>query len=413
MALRILLPGYSTDLVDALDRLVPPGSVTVLEEKEVFSARELGARAGTSASVAEVLFADYIQAEDYREVAAAAHAAHPFDVVLPGTEYAVPAAAELAAAFGLPGASPAAARTFRDKVLLRHAADRAGLAGPRWWEVGDPAEVRAAVERLPGGAVLKPADRAGSLGVQFIDRDTDLDGAWAFARDDRVDPMLCARPLRRRFLLEERLRGPEVSVECLVRDHEVIFVNVTDKLVWSGRHPVEQGHDVPSRRPAGDLAALDAATRSMVAATGFDTGVLHAEWILTTGGPALVECAARAPGDNIIGLVDLAYGVDLVGLLVALLAGREVALPDKARCGASIRFLHPAPGRIEAVHGLDEARAVPGVEKVVVKGEPGTEVRPLRSSWDRIGYVLARADAPEAAARAADRAAAAIRVETR
>lgn len=41
------------------------------------------------------------------------------------------------------------------------------------------------------------------------------------------------------------------------------------------------------------------------------------------------------------------------------------------------------------VVGVDTARALPGVQVVEVDVEPGQEVRPWASSWDRAGHVIA------------------------
>jgi biotin carboxylase len=138
---------------------------------------------------------------------------------------------------------------------------------------------------------------------------------------------------------------------------------------------------------------------------------VHAEWIVRDGVPHLVECAGRPPGDGILDLVDAAYGCDTVDLYVRLMSGEPIAPPGPVR-GAAARFLRAEPGRVESVTGVGTARAMPGVTHVEVYPEPGGQVAEVRSSWGRLGEVIATGSTVEEASKAADRAVAAITIRT-
>ncbi|MGC4804628.1 ATP-grasp domain-containing protein [Micromonospora sp. DT233] len=322
--------------------------------------------------------------------------------VLPGLEYGVVGAAALAAHLGLPGAGLPAARLLRDKIELRSAADAAGLAQPRWREAHSADDVCA----FPSpSCVLKPANRQASIGVQLLGPGDDRAQAWRRTVTAQEPLMRAPDAPPPRYLVEEHLRGPEVSVEALVRDAAPVFMNVTAKTVLPGRHPVELGHLVPA--PVDALVAkwITAAMGDLIAATGFVSGTLHAEWILVDGRPHLVECAGRLPGDDIVPLIDLAYGGSLVADLVTVLSGRSPVRPDRAVRGAAVRFLTAEPGLVTTVRGTDAARATPGVVDLRVTAAPGDRVGALESSWDRVGRVLATGpDAGSAARAAADAA---------
>ncbi len=130
--------------------------------------------------------------------------------------------------------------------------------------------------------------------------------------------------------------------------------------------------------------------------------MLHCEWIVDADGPVFVECAARMPGDEIGTLISLAYGFPMTRAYLEVLLGSAPPLPASAASGAAVRFLLAVPGVIEAVDGAAEAERAPGVRAVRVGVRPGDTMRPVTSSWDRAGYVLATApDAWQAEARAA------------
>lgn len=410
-----LVVGCGVRLLDGLHGDLPDGSAVVIEEPELIGRRELRKRVGGLPVVADLFPGAYLFGCDPPALLKALPDTR-FDRVIPATnEASAVAAAELAAALGLPGAGPAAA-TFADKLTLRATADAAGLRNPRWREVTGPEDLVTAFRTFGGNElVLKPSGRSGSQGVQILTADDDATEAWR--RTVTAEGLL--RPVDlpvTRYLVEERLYGDEVSVECLVSNGGVVFHNVTAKDVLPGRHPVEIGHRLPAELPSAVVDTLREAMRSLVTATGFDTGILHGEWILGDDGPVLVECAARIPGDQIMDLHSLAYGIPFWARYSALMAGerRAEALvgPGRAGRGAAVRYLLPPPGVVRAVAGTGAAAGQTGVTAVEVKVAPGDRVRPVRASADRSGHVVAvGADAVDAWQRAGE-ALSMIEVET-
>jgi hypothetical protein len=56
----------------------------------------------------------------------------------------------------------------------------------------------------------------------------------------------------------------------------------------------------------------------------------------------------------------------------------------------------PKAGVLKSVAGVDEAKAVPLVEDVVVSAQPGQVLVPLPEGNAYLGFIFARADAPAA-----------------
>jgi biotin carboxylase len=409
---QVVFVGYNAAYLRAIDGSVPSGSVVVIEEPDIIRKRELHDAAGRFDCLDRIVPASYQQSAGALDLAAELTATRPVAAVVPGLEYAVPATAALAEKLGLPGATEAAAQALRDKVRLREVSGAGGVRNPRWREVHGPADI---LEFADGGpVVVKPANRQASVGVQLLDSVDEATAAEAWERTSSAAEyeQVPDRELAWRFLAEERLRGPEFSVEALVREGEVVFENVTAKTVVPGPYPVEQGHLLPAPLDPGTQEAFGTAIRKLVAATGFGTGILHAEWILTEDGPTLVECAGRCPGDYLVDLIDLAYGTRVRLTLIDLLAGRPVTLPRSAERTSAIRFLAAEPGTVTAVTGLDEAQRLPGVHVAEVDVEAGQQVRAWASSWDRAGHVIATGPDADTTRRRVLDADAAIRIAT-
>lgn len=386
---QVVFVGYNAAYLRAIDGSVPSGSVVVIEEPDIIRKRELQDAAGRFDCLDRIVPASYQQSTEALDLAAELTAVRPVAAVVPGLEYAVPATAALAEKLGLPGATERAAQALRDKVRLREVSGAAGVRNPRWREVFGPADILDFAG--DGPVVVKPANRQASVGVQLLDSvDADTAAqAWQRTSSAAEYEQVPDRELAWRFLAEERLEGPEFSVEALVRDGEIIFQNVTAKTVIPGPYPVELGHLLPAPLDEDTQSAFGTAMRALVAATGYQTGILHAEWILTESGPTLVECAGRCPGDYLIDLNDLAYGTRIRLTLIDLLAGRPVTLPQAAERTSAIRFLAAEPGTVTEVTGVDTAQALPGIRVVEVDVAAGDEVRPWASSWDRAGHVIA------------------------
>jgi biotin carboxylase len=214
-------------------------------------------------------------------------------------------------------------------------------------------------------------------------------------------------------MIEERLHGEEVSVEALVADGEVCFVNVTDKEVFPGPHPVEAGHTIPSGQPETVRAELASAMQRLVTATGARTTVLHAEWIVDEAGtPWLVECAARVPGDGICDLISRSHSCSFVEAYLQLMRGETPARMTR-KSGAAIRFIAAEPGVINEITGVEAAKRLPGVLDAEVSATVGQVAGAIGSSYSRLGHVMVTGENRAEAVAAADRARETIQIVTK
>jgi biotin carboxylase len=408
----VAMVGFGRSLLSHLNRFLPPGSVIVVEDPDIIEKRGVHAERQSIPCLREVLPAQYHQSLDCVDavVSYCAGTGTQVSAVLAGLEYGVAGAAALADRLGLPGAGPGAATALTDKLLMREAAAAAGILVPEWREVRGPQDV---AEFAAGGpVVLKPANRHASLGVQLLPPGSDLATAWTVTTGARDDLMLPDRELAWRYVAERLVTGHEYSAEALVRDGHVVFLNVTDKLTAGGRYPVELGHVVPALLNPELRELFPSAMSRLVEALKFSTGILHAEWMAQDSSLTFIECAGRIPGDSIVDLIDMAYGFSLVRELLTMLAGQPPAIPDQAGKASAIRFVTAPPGTVTSVAGLGSASRADGVVKAAVSVRPGDRVAELRSSWDRVGQVIAVGDTPAAAAANAAAAAAAIRIAT-
>jgi biotin carboxylase len=411
-----LLVGFGVKMLSSLQEQMPDEPVLVIEHPDLIGRRRLRERCQSFPIITELIPCDFVHDDDPSTLISRLPASTPIDRILPATdETSTVGSARLAAKLGLPGAGVNAAEILGDKRRLREVTEAAGLPNPRWRVVADLAELEAAAEELDHhGLVVKPTGRSGSLGVVLLDPGEDLAQAWTHtttaAGQSQMD-----RPAPTLYLVEERVHGDEVSVECLVNAGDVVFSNVTAKRVLPGRHPVEIGHVVPAPMERALAKELSTLMQGLATATGFETGVLHGEWLLTPAGPVLVECAGRIPGDRITDLIGLAYEAPFIARYAALLTAGAAGstMPGAARQVSAITFLTSRTGTVRGITGVQAAAGAPGVRAAEVRVAVGDPVFAPRASKDRVGHVLAAgADAGQALDRTAH-AASLIRIDVR
>lgn len=324
---------------------------------------------------------------DTTDVAAVAEVAEELAPagITTSSEYFVAIAATVAAERGLPGPDPDAVARCRDKTTQRRTAAVAGLPTPRFAECATTDDVRDAAAAIGRPVVVKPVQGSGSVGVRRCET-ADEAADWAdgvLATTDRV-------------LVEEAVDGPEFSVEIL--DGEP--VGVTGKHLGPEPYFVEVGHDFPAPVEESVAATLRSSALDALHAVGLTSGPAHVELRVPPGAaPVVIEINPRLAGGLIPRLVLLATGRDLVDEVVAAAAGQPAAAPEGGTGTASIRFLLPAQaGVVDAVTGLAEAAAIPGVVDVLCRLVPGETTALTQDFTDRKGHVLAdNAAAAEAA----------------
>jgi cysteine synthase A len=323
------------------------------------------------------------------------------------SEFYLTAVACLAAELGLPGNPPRAVRTCRDKSRVRRALDAAGIAQPRWARVSSPDEAWRAVARTGLPCVVKPVDDSGSNNV-LVCHDLEQVRAQiavvlAVRRNLRGQPMAAAA------LVEDYVPGPEFSVEMFSHDGDAWCVGITRKTLGPPPFRVETGHLYPADLVPEQEKALVEHARALLQALGVRLGPTHAEIKLGPDGPALIELNCRLAGGMIPELVRLAGGVDLLEQQLRCAAGeapRLGASPGSAPAGfAGIRFLLAGrPGVLREVTGLEQASLVAGITQVTVTVRPRGVVRPARSAYDRLGYIIGTGASPSAVETALDAA---------
>lgn len=384
MTVRLLLVGRRLDALAAADRL--GADVFVLDDGPV-----RGKAKGCVRGRAQV---------DFRDVESCASAARKLlggtrpDAVVALIERAVVPAAALREALGVHGPGVERARLWRDKIAMKDRIREAGLPCADHRLIDARTEATELVDALGLPMVLKPRDASGGRGTVIARELVEVHEALADG-----------------WMAERFVHGVELSVESFVHEGRVVFENVTEYLRpgWA--------NVVPAVLPANVDSAIRRLNRAAIEALTIDGGLTHLEAFVIDRGPdeeplvTFGELACRPPGGALMELMQGAYGFDPWRAHLELELGRPIETPGPARRSMGVWFLHPGAGRVVAVHGIERARAVPGIRSVQCSLTVGQQVGRREGVGQHTGRIVASTSSRDATARALETAHAMIHLE--
>ncbi len=362
-----------------------------------------------------VLVVDYLDWTVLRPLVEAAHVAYGFDHVVSLVEQGTEIVGRVNDLLGLQGTPYRVAHLFRDKWAMRQ-----HLAGTDLDSVGAAlVDGRASLSAFGCEYgypfVVKPVDGTASRGVLMVDEPASVARAWQKIEDlrSRQDLVLGKFFPIDRFVMEEYIDGPELSVESFSFAGRHVVVAITEKLTLPNF--IEIGHAQPARLAVDDEEAIVRHVTEFLDAVGLQDGVAHTEIRMSSGGPRVIESHDRVGGDRIGDLVHAAFGIDLelyaIGWpfrLVPELATR----PQPCRASAT-RFLTAQAGTVVDVRGAQRVREHADVIGLDIAVSPGDTVAELNDSFDRVGQVLTIGCDTDSALRRCEQLTAAIEIVTR
>ena len=296
---------------------------------------------------------------------------------------------------GLPSISYDTAVKSTDKLEMIRAFEAHGVEHP-WYRVVEDGALDAVLPLLTYPCVMKPTDNAGSRGVVLCQSAGDVLREYPYSRRESRGGVV---------IIEEYLRGAEFSVDMMIVDGEPHILQFTDKMTTGAPYFVETGHTQPTSHSAAEADAICDLARRAVRAVGIDMGPAHVEMILTEDGPKMVELGARMGGDCITThLVPLSTGIDMIRAMIDSACGKKPDIERRFSRGSAIRYLDTPRGTVLSIDGVDEALAVDGVREIRFTHGVGETLGEVKSSIDRLGFVIADGECAADAVAACEKA---------
>ena len=345
-----------------------------------------------------LLTLDFINPERAAQQALEFSRRHPITAALGVDDDSVVIATAINEALGHPTNPIGAAFAARDKQRQRVTLAQHGVPIPAF-SLHHIDEDRASLaSRAPYPCVIKPLRLSASRGVIRADTPAALVAAIGrlAAILEESDASGCRGPAGQ-FLVEAFVPGYEVALEGLLIDGELHRLALFDKPdPLEGPFFEETIYVTPSRHPEREQTALTACAAAAARALGLRAGPVHVELRHNDRGPWLIELAARPIGGRCSGVLRFGDGTSLEELVLRHALGLPIASLERERQAAGVMMIPvPAAGVFREVRGLAEARALPGVDDIVITAHPGQSLVPWPEGSRYPGFIFARGERPE------------------
>ncbi len=308
-------------------------------------------------------------------------------------------AAMASAKLGLRHNPPTATDATANKRIMRQLLEHAGVPAPRARALSvedDPALVAAT---LAYPVVLKPLLLSASRGVIRADGPDAFCAAFSRIRALLDSPeLLEMHPTDARMILVEPfVSGPEIAVEGLLDPatgfRALAIFDKPDPL--DGPFFEETIYVTPSRLPPEVQANIAETTAAAARALGLTDGPVHAELRVGPSGVQVIEIAARTIGGLCSRTLRFGTGTTLEEIVIRHAMGLPIATTEREDCAAGVMMIPiPQAGILTEVEGIERAKAIPGIEDVVITALE-RRVIPLPEGKAYLGFIFARGHSPQ------------------
>lgn len=306
----------------------------------------------------------------------------PDGIIIGACDTSVVTGARLCSELGLPGHSIETAKNSTDKVRMLEVFEAHNVTHPKF-QVVKRSEISNYKRDISFPLITKPTDSAGGRGVSIVHSEKDLKSAIIFSSEAGVSGDV---------LVEEYMKGPEVSVEVLVIDNIPYILQITDKITSGEPNFYEIGHSQPTTLSKELKDSISRLASDAVLAVGINNSPAHVEIIITEDGPKMVELGARLGGDCITSyLIDTSVvGINMIEATIDLSLGKSPDISKYTDSGicSGVRFIPATEGLLNSISGVNDAEKQEGVIKIRITGKTGQYYSKATDDSARFGYVV-------------------------
>jgi biotin carboxylase len=294
---------------------------------------------------------------------------------------------------GLPSISLKSAKLAANKLIMKDAFRKSGVACPWYSEVKSIAELNEVLsDRDKQNYVIKPVDGSGARGVLIIDHMTDIE--WAYNEAVRWGRSGSV-------MVEKFISGVQISSESFILEGKCYTPALSERnysrLDKFRPYIIEDGGTIPALVSDSLQEKISDLILQGALAMGIERGIVKGDLVIDEhGDPMIIELAARLSGGWFsTHQIPAATGVDLVNAVMSDALGLPVREDDffiKHSRSTAIRYFFPPEGEILSIKGLNELKTSAGVMKSEVFRNVGDFQPKVLMHPDRFGYVLVEAE---------------------
>jgi biotin carboxylase len=297
-------------------------------------------------------------------------------------EYTVAYAADKSNLFSI---GPDIARKCKNKILMREALKSGGVEDVRFQKASNFKECISAAEYVGFPLYMKPSDNSASRGISRVENSNDLQEAYNNAKK--------ALLTESDVLLEAEIIGTEHSIDCVLYDGVLYPAGISDRVFLEKEVFAVQTESVtPSTLPSVIQEEMFDKMRSAARAIGLKYGAFKGDLLVDSSGEIrIIEVTARTSGGyDSQYRKPLSFGIDIIKATIDIAMGNKLDTLDlipKFSHRSKTYSLMPSPGKITEINGLEEARNIKGVHKIIVTKKVGDIIEEYKDCSVRTNFI--------------------------
>jgi biotin carboxylase len=233
--------------------------------------------------------------------------------------------------------------------------------------------------------IIKPSDAFSSRGVLKVDSFEEIYISEIETRSYSTTDSI---------IVEEFLVGKEFSVECITFKGNTDVIQVTEKFITPYPYAVEMGHLQPARITEAERNDIECLVKKAIRSLNIDNSASHAEVILTSEGPYMIEIGARLGGDFISShLTKASTGVSMDRASIQIAIGLKPSLQKIYNRYSMIKYIDLEVGRkVEKLLPLDDLYKSKSVVFAYYFIKEGDTIKKITNSAHRPTCILIQSD---------------------
>lgn len=296
--------------------------------------------------------------------------------------------AQLSAFFNTPHIPLEIVQKFTDKYISReHAKSISTEHVPAFSKITSAKELETFVKKFGKSCIVKPSNAQSSRGIGIILPDAtpeDIEVAYNEAAKFGTNKYIIA---------EELVKGVEITVEGMVQDGKHRILGASRKKHF--RPGIASELAYPLKTDEQLWQNLERFHNEVIESTGIQKGITHTEYFIdeTTKDFWLIEMACRGGGSLIPShITPWVSGFNMYDLLYQqyFTSESDISLHDHTLFSrtAILHFFEFAPGKVESIKGVDEARKIHGVHLLDLEFKVGHTIYHASDDRGRQGFVI-------------------------
>ena len=280
-----------------------------------------------------------------------------------------------------------AAKIFSNKYLMKNELSKIKVAVPKFFLIKNLRDLKNKLKLINKG-VIKPVDNRGARGVYIISKNNkNLDELFKSSKSFSN---------KKKIILEEYLKGQQLSTESIISNYNVKTVGISDRnyefLKRFEPSIIENGSDLPSKRSKQFYSKINNIIYKVCKKFRIKNGTIKGDLVIHKNKIYSIEFAPRLSGGYFSSImIPKSSGINLVELAIKIHLGEIIDLKsvkDQNTKFVTQRFFFPKPGKVKNFLFSKKIIQNNNVAYFECNVKKNSEIKKVTNHTDRAGQVI-------------------------